>query len=168
MELCVCFHLQAMASLGPHRVKVDGKSFSPSSGYCQYQAECSHRPTAPQEELIQYFLPKVLKFIDKETNVAFGLLLNILYRISFNLPFPLVTFFFFCLLTSFSPQFCSFSFSPSSPCSKTWPTPPCGALWGRSTFLWQPVVLQGTGHLHQQEGRLPDKVCVCVCVLLRE
>lgn len=31
---------QAMASLGPHRVKVDGKSFLLVLGYSQYLAEC--------------------------------------------------------------------------------------------------------------------------------
>lgn len=87
---------QAVASLGPHRVKVDGKSLSSISG-------C--RPAATP--------------------------------VSLNASSP---------------------FFPSSSRSEAWQTSPCGALRGRSTVLRQPVVLQGTGHLHQQEGRVSDEV----------
>ena len=62
---------QAMASLGPHRVKVDGKSFLLVLGYSQYLAECSDRPAVTQEKLIQYLELKVLKLtVEKETSVA--------------------------------------------------------------------------------------------------
>ena len=62
---------QAMASLGPHRVKVDGKSFLLVLSYSQYLAECSDRPAVTQEEPIQYLELKVLKLtVEKETSVA--------------------------------------------------------------------------------------------------
>lgn len=60
------------------------------------------------------------------------------------------------------PMSSSLPLFPSSSRSQVWQTSPRGALRGRSSFLWQPVVLPGTGHLHQQEGRVPDEVCVFV------
>lgn len=113
MVWCLCSDLiclllppvQAMASLGPHRAKVDGKLHS-IAGWVQ--------PSTDWEGSIQYFL---------------------------FLP----------------PYFCfPFVFFPSSSRTEAWQTPPRGAVRGRPTFLWQPVVLQGTGHLHQQEGWVPD------------
>lgn len=48
----------------------------------------------------------------------------------------------------------------SPPPSQNGTTPPRRTVRRRTTFLWQPVVLQGASHLYQQEGRVSHQVCL--------
>lgn len=145
--MSVSFPPQAMASLGPHRVKVDGKSLSSSSVTFNTWLSAAIDPHAHRR--LNTVRSKVLTVERRQMLPP---------RLSLSL-------FHILLLHNRSLLFSPFptSFSPSSPCSEAGQTSPRGALGGRATFLRQPVVLQGPGHLHQQEGRVPSQVCVGLC-----
>lgn len=135
-----CASSQAMASLGPHRVKVDGKSFSLVS--VNFRAELGHRLACRTGKSRFSSLDVNVAKLQTRTGGTFCPWLDLdLQR------FPRQT--FFPLAAS-----CRRSRRQAGP------APPRGAFRGREALLRQPVVLQGAGHLHQQEGRLPHQVCV--------